>query len=288
MRVLLTGSGIVGTALKKVLSEFELYPLDRENLDISNKESVDKVFDSIKPELVINAAAYTNVDGAEENKKEAMLVNGIAVGYMAAAAKKHNALFVHYSTDYIFNGRNKDGYNEDARPAKTPLNVYGASKLLGEQELKKNTHNYYLIRTSWVFGEGGRDFVDTVLGLAEKGEMKIKDDEFGKPTYAKDLAQATRALVAERMPYGIYHITNDGVTSWYEYAKKIIDIYGKKHGWKKDQYPRVLPVSAKEFSAPAARPSYSILNNTKFVTPRPWPEALDEYLETSFSKTTLV
>lgn len=279
MKVLIVGSGIVGTALKKVFADTELYALGRENLDITDKKAVYKAFAEINPDIAINAAAYTNVDGAQEHKKEAMAVNGKAVGYLAKASKKHSAIFVHYSTDYIFDGEEKDGYSEDAKPAQKPLSVYGASKLAGEQKIPKNTRDYYIIRTSWVFGEGGRDFVDTVLSLAEKGEMKIKNDEFGKPTFAKDLAQATRAIVFQKTPYGIYHITNEGATNWYDYAKAIVELWGKKQGWDGSQYPRVEPVSAAEFKAPAPRPKYSILNNTKFVRLRPWQEALEEYLD---------
>lgn len=268
----------MGSELAKVFTDIKPYLLDRGNLDITDKAQVDKIIDHIKPDLIINAAGYTAVDDAEDNKDIAMAVNGHAVGYIAKAAKKHGATVVHYSTDYIFEGDKKEGYREDDKPAKEPPSIYGASKLMGERELQKNTDNFYLIRTSWVFGPGGKDFIDTVLRLSERGEMRIKNDEHGKPTYAKDLAQATRALVFERMPYGTYHIVNEGPTNWHEYAQTIVEFAGKIKNWPEEKYPKIEPVSAEEFAAKAPRPSYSILLNTKFVKLRPWQEALEDYL----------
>lgn len=284
MRTLILGcKGLLGTELKWAFSDFEPHCLDREDIDVTNEKSVKSVFSEIKPALVINATGFTNVDAAEDAKEEAMDVNGRALGLIAKFAKKYDAILVHYSTDYIFNGKKKRGYNEDDKPARKPMNVYGESKLLGEKILKKNYKKYYLIRTSWLFGPGGRDFIDTVIKLSERGEMKIKNDEHGKPTYAKDLAQATIALIHGEVPYGTYHIVNEGATTWYNYAEKIIELYGKKKRWRRKKFPKIIPVSSAEFPAPAKRPAYSILNNNKFIHLRPWTEALEEYLDEYYS-----
>ncbi|MEX2144873.1 MAG: dTDP-4-dehydrorhamnose reductase [Candidatus Spechtbacterales bacterium] len=280
-KVLIIGAkGMLGSDLSKVFSNFNPYLYDREQLDITDKDAVFDVFEQIEPNIVINAAAYTDVEGAEDNKETAMLINGEAVGNLAEAAKARGAVLVHYSTDYVFDGTKEEGYAEDGKPAREPLNVYGASKLLGEQILQDTMRNFYLIRTSWLFGHNGKNFVETVLRLAQNGEMKIKNDEHGKPTFTKDLAQATRVLVEEGMPFGIYHLTNEQATTWYDFAQKIVELWGQKQNWAKADYPKIIPITSADFPTKAERPKYSALLNTKFVQLRPWPEALDEYLQT--------
>ena len=295
---------MLGFDLAKVFDIYNPYLYDKEQLDITDKDAVFDVFEQIEPDIVINAAAYTDVEDSENNAETAMLINGEAVGNLAEAARERGAVLVHYSTDYVFDGNKEEGYSEDDRPATEPLNVYGASKLLGEKILQENMKNFYLIRTSWLYGQNGKNFVETVLRLAENGsfstrlgetgsprlasgetgEMKIKNDEHGKPTYTKDLAQATRVLVEEQLPFGIYHLVNENPTTWYDFAKKIVELWGQKQNWTKADYPKVIPITSADYPTKAERPKYSSLNNTKFVQLRPWPEALEEYLSNRSEK----
>lgn len=281
MKVLILGvDGKLGYELNKVFQDYDTIALNREGLDITDEAKIEKVFGNFKPNLIINAAAYTAVDRAEEEEELATRVNGSAIEFLVKGAKKYNAILVHYSTDYVFDGKKKEGYLENDAPSKRPSTAYGRSKLLGEQNLKEYD-KYYLIRTSWLFGKNGRDFIDTMTQLAnERDELCAVNDQHGKPTYAVDLANATLKLVEEKLPFGIYHFVNEGgATTWYEYAKRIIKLYGKRKGWGDSDYPRIVPVSSKEFAAPAKRPEYSILNNAKFPLLRPWQKALEEYLE---------
>lgn len=280
MKILILGErGMLGHELNRVFQDYDITALNRGDLDITDETKIEEIFDKFKPNLVINAAAYTAVDGAEQEEELATQVNGHAVEYLVKAAKKQDAILVHYSTDYVFDGKKRDGYSENDPPSKNPSTAYGRSKLLGEQNLKKYD-KYYLIRTSWIFGKNGRDFIDTMTRLAsERDELRVVNDQHGKPTYALDLANATLKLIEDKFPFGTYHLVNEGgATTWYEYAKKIIELYGKRQGWGSGDYPRIVPVNSQEFRAPAKRPEYSILNNTKFPLLRPWQEALEEYM----------
>ena len=255
---------------------YEVSSWDKEEIDITNRDEVSKKISDLKPEIIINAAAYNAVDKIEESDKElGEAVNGYAVGNLSEAAEAVGAILVHYSTDYVFEGREMDGYKENDEPR--PQSIYAASKRLGEEELKND--KYYLIRTSWVFGSGGKDFIDTMIRLAsERDELKVVNDQHGKPTYAPDLAKATQNLIESDSPFGIYHLTNEDDITWYEYAKKIVGKYGSIKGWGKKEFPHIIPVTSGEFPTPAKRPNWSILLNTKFSHLRPWSEALDEYL----------
>ena len=290
MKVLLLGSdGLLGSELKKVFSsDYDITAFVRENLDITDEKEVLQKVEEIKPRIIINATGYTSVDNAESEKDLATAVNGYAVGYLAKAAQKVGALLVHYSTDYVFSGNKGVGYTEDDMPAEVPSTIYGQSKLLGEMELQKNTDKFYLIRTSWVFGSGGKNFVDTMIRLGtERDELRVVNDQHGKPTYAVDLAKATRDLIESSAKFGIYHLTNEGDTTWYEYAKYIIGKYGTMQKWRKKELRCIILENSEDFSrlhivrgqaTPAKRPSWSILVNTKFPHLRPWQEALKEYL----------
>ena len=281
MKVLLLGSdGLLGSELKKVFSsDYDITAFVRENLDITDEKEVLQKVEEIKPRIIINATGYTSVDNAESEKDLATAVNGYAVGYLAKAAQKVGALLVHYSTDYVFSGNKGVGYTEDDMPAEVPSTIYGQSKLLGEMELQKNTDKFYLIRTSWVFGSGGKNFVDTMIRLGtERDELRVVNDQHGKPTYAVDLAKATRDLIESSAKFGIYHLTNEGDTTWYEYAKYIIGKYGTQKGWSRKEFPHIIPVTSDEFPTLAQRPHWSVLINTKFPHLRPWSEALEEHL----------
>ena len=248
----------------------ELVLWDRDQIDISKKEEVVKKVGELKPDIVINAAAYTAVDDAESNKDLAYQVNGYAVGFLAAVCKEINALLIHFSTDYVFDGKNNLGYKENR--FYKPLNMYGKSKALGEKLILDIEPRYYLIRTSWLFGKRGKNFVETMLRLASEGKnIKVVNDQFGSPTYAKDLAEKVKELIESHQPSGIYHITNSGSCNWHEFALKIFELANLK--------PSVKPVKSEEFPTPAKRPTYSMLINTKLPPMRKWEEALKDYLK---------
>jgi len=274
MKILILGhKGMLGHELANVFKDgHELVLWDRSEVDIADKNNVIKKIGDLKPDAVINAAAYTAVDKAElEGEKDlAYKINGCAVGFLASVCKDINALFVHFSTDYVFDGENHLGYKEDY-PTGKPLNVYGKSKAFGEKMIFDVEPRYYLIRTSWLFGKSGKNFIETMFRLAGEGkDIKVVNDQFGSPTYGKDLAEKVRELVESNKPYGIYHLTNSGSCSWYEFALEIF----KKSGLKVN----IKPVKSEEFSTLAKRPTYSMLINTKLPPLRPWQEALQDYL----------
>jgi dTDP-4-dehydrorhamnose reductase len=260
IKTLILGSnGMLGYDLCRIFPDS--IKLTRDELDITDRAKVIETISDIRPEVVINAAAYTDVDGCEDNKELAFAVNGYGPGYIAEACSAVGAKLVHYSTDYVFDGSRKEYLESDAT---NPINVYGESKLLGEQLIAENTDDFRIIRTSWLFGFNGKNFVETMLGLSGKMEyVKVVNDQYGKPTYTYDLAAKTREII-EQKP-GIYHITNEGVCSWYDFASAIID--------------NVSPCSSAEFPRKAKRPAHSVLVNTKTKPIRPWREALKEYLK---------
>lgn len=270
-KILILGAqGMLGRDLNRVFSEFNPVCWDKKDVDISNQSDLEKKLKDLSPNIVINAAAYTAVDLAEDQKELANQVNGQGVGYLAKIAKEICAILVHFSTDYVFSGAKKEGYQEDDHP--NPINAYGRSKLLGEQLLLKNSEMYYLIRTSWLYGRNGKNFVNTMINLAkEKKEISVVNDQFGKPTFTLDLARATRQLLQEQFPCGIYHLPNENETSWYQFAKKIFELSGVNI--------EVTPITTKDYPTRAARPKYSSLINTKFPLLRSWPDALIEYLK---------
>lgn len=260
---------MLGTELSVVFNDLKPICWDIADLDITKEEIVQKRIREMSPSVIINASAYTNVDGAEENEELANQINGIAVGHLAKTAELIGAKLVHYSTDYIFNGENKAGYREDEKP--DPINAYGRSKLLGEEIIRKECKKYYIIRTSWLYGRAGKNFVETMIDLASKNkELKVVNDQFGKPTYTLDLALETKKILEHGNPYGIYHITNEEQTSWYDFAKKIFEIEGLKN--------EAIPVTSEQFRRPAPRPHYSSLINTKLPRMRNWQNALADYL----------
>jgi dTDP-4-dehydrorhamnose reductase len=251
--------GMLGHALQRVFPD-ALF--QGRNLDITDDARVRAFLMDLKPALVINAAAYTDVEGCEENRDQAFEVNGRAPGYIAEACHESGSLLVHYSTDYVFNGEKQEYYETDPPD---PINVYGASKLLGEQLIRKHHDNFLIIRTSWLFGPHGRNFVDTMLTLSRTMEqVKVVNDQFGRPTYTNDLAGMTRTLLEKE--HGIYHVTNDGTCTWYEFAQAII--------------PNAVPCSTVEFPRKATRPRYSVLVSTRTRPLRHWREALADYLTT--------
>ena len=258
--VIFGANGMLGHALQLVYPN--AYFFGHRDIEITDEDAVMKMVKQELPTVVINAAAYTDVDGCEDNYALAYAVNGDAPGYIASACSIVGAILVHYSTDYIFDGT-KPEYYEDDSP--NPINIYGESKLLGEISIRKNMEDYRIIRTSWLYGSHGKNFVDTILSLSRQiPEVRVVNDQVGKPTYTVDLACATPDIIS-RAP-GVYHITNDGACSWYEFACAFI--------------PNAVPCSSAEFPRNAKRPAYSVLANTKTLPLRHWREAVREYIQT--------
>lgn len=260
IKTLIIGAkGMLGSDLSSFFPD--AVKLNHRELDITNRNQVLESIDIIKPDLVINAAAYTDVDGCEDKQELAFDVNGYGPGYIAEACSETGSMLVHFSTDYVFDGSKKE-YLESDTPK--PINVYGRSKLLGEQEIAENMDDYRIIRTSWLFGAHGKNFVDTILRLSgEMDKVKVVNDQFGKPTYTADLADKITEIT--ELEAGIYHITNEGICSWYEFASAFIG--------------NAVPCTSKEFPRKAKRPNYSILMNTKTGPMRHWKDALKEYLK---------
>lgn len=276
-KILIVGAnGMLGQELAMAFRDFNLVLYGKEKLDITDHKQVEKIIAENCPlDLIINAAAYTDVNGAETNQELAYQVNGYAVESLARAALKAGAIFIHYSTDYVFDGQKEDGYREDDPPA-NPVNVYGESKLLGETLLKEVCRKYYLIRTSGHYGRYGKNFVETILRLGqERGKLKVINDQYFRPTCAHDLVKETRYLIRKQPNFGIYHITNEGTTTWYKFAREIFRIYTELTGIK---LARIVPCSSEEFSRSVRRPQYSALVNTKWPGLRHWTEAIREYL----------
>lgn len=267
--------GMLGHDLAKVFAEYNPWLWDKEELDITNEQMVNEKITDIKPEVIINAAAYTNVDGAETDVELAFAINSQAIDYLSKATKALGAKFVHISTEYVFSGENKNGYNEDDKTE--PINIYGKSKAEGEKILIASGVDYYLIRTSWLYGRApqkgkprGKNFIDTILNKALQGEdLQVVNDQFGHPTYTLDLAQGIKTLLWENYPTGIYHLVNDGVASWFDLAKYALQLKGLD--------AKIKPCLSTDFSSVAKRPQFSILNNNKLPKMRSWQEAVQEY-----------
>ncbi len=281
--LILGAKGMLGQTFVRAFHDAEVFAWDREECDITDAALVAKKIGELQPALIINAAAYNDVDGAEKDATMANTINGDAVGYLASAAASVGATLVHYSTDYIFDGRKKEGYREDDIPS--PISEYGKSKFLGEQKII--TYNlkpitYYLIRTSRLFGKQGsgkKSFIDLVLDLTQKKDtLEVVDEELSSPTYVEDLAQRTRKMIEQKKPSGIYHMTNSGVCTWYGFTE---EIFKQAHELGLlVKMPIVVPVPSSRFPRPAKRPAYSQLLNTKLSPLRPWQEALRDYLLT--------
>lgn len=272
MKILLFGkTGLLGNALFETLktAHYIFAPL-RAKCDITDIAALRKTIDNTKPNIVINAAGYTQVDKAEEEKYAAFKLNTEAVRNFCEILAPKKIPFVHFSTDYVFDGKKTEGYAEEESPS--PLSIYGVSKAAGETEIiTSDLKNYYLIRTAWLYGPGGANFVDTMLDLAQKNKpLQVVDDQIGCPTYTLDIARAVLHLI-EGKNYGIYHIVNDGYTSWYNFAVEIFRQLGLPQ--------KITPIKSRELARPARRPPHGILLNTKFPALRHWKEALNAYLK---------
>lgn len=277
-KILVLGSqGTLGQVLTSVFKDGnEVIGWDRDDLDITSPD-VEVKISNLHPDIILNATAYNAVDPMqidEEAKKIGFLMNSEVPGKLAEIAKKNNAIFVHYSTDYVFDGQKKEGYKEDDTP--NPISIYGESKYEGEKNVQKFGDKYYIIRLCRLFGEKGtsaaskRSFVEIMRGEVEKEELMVKDEEVASPTYAPDAARFTKELIDSNSPWGIYHGANSGSCTWYGWAIEIFKLLGKS--------PKMIKGHAKDYHNPAPHPQYSILLNTKRPLQRSWQEALAEFL----------
>ena len=276
MRVVIVGArGMLGTDLMRAFSDRgELTGLDIEELDITDEARCRACIGELSPDVVINAAAMTRVDDCESHVEEAFRVNALGAGNVAAAASDSGARLVHYSTDYIFDGRKQGPYVEDDPPS--PLGVYGRSKLQGEELVRTRCEEHLIIRTAWLFGCSGPNFIRTILTAARNGrQLRVVNDQFGSPTYTVDLADQSMRLV-EAGVRGTYHVTNRGSCTWYELARFALDCAAMGA-------VNVEPVTTAEYPRPAPRPANSVLANARllnegFPALRHWTEAVREYI----------
>jgi dTDP-4-dehydrorhamnose reductase len=261
MKILVTGSnGQLGSELRQLSNSFPGYDFiytDLPELDITDVEAVDQFYKNHKPDAVINCAGYTAVDKAESDEKKAFLVNATAPEILSRASTKYGALLVHISTDYVFNGNTFRPLVE-TDPA-NPQSVYGNSKFAGEKAVLQNAGKAVIIRTSWLYSAFGNNFVKTVLKFGrERGYMNVVFDQVGTPTYAHDLAKTILVILPEILPVTgveIFHFSNEGVTSWYDFAKAIVEISNIDC--------KINAIRTEEYPLPAARPFYSVMDKTK-------------------------
>jgi len=281
-RILVTGAkGMLGRDLVGLLhSSFpgdEVIGWDIEEIDIRKEKDTVAKIETLRPEVVIHLAAYTDVDGCESNEEGAFAVNAEGARHVALAASKCRAKMIYLSTDYVFDGEKKEPYLESDPPR--PLNVYGHSKLKGEQYVQQEVGDFLIIRTQWLYGPFGKNFVDSILRQAgEKKTLSIVNDQTGSPTYTVDLAKAICVLI-QFDTRGIFHVANSDLCTWYAFGQAVLSLSGVSQ-------VRVIPISTKELGRPAARPSYSVFNCQKLKketgsTMRPWSEALKDYLHRS-------
>ncbi len=286
MQILLTGKdGQLGQELYPLLSSLgNVVAVGRDTCDLANPEAIRQVVDQTQPNLIINAAAYTAVDKAESEPELAIAINGTAPGILAAEAQRLGATLIHVSTDYVFDGQNNTPYLETDKTH--PLGMYGQSKLAGEQAIIATDAHFVILRTAWVYGVGGKgNFVKTMLRLAGvKEELGIVIDQIGSPTWTGDLAQAIVQLIPRlnSETYGIYHYTNSGVTSWYDFAVAIFEEAQTLGIPLKIQ--QVKPITTAEYPTPAQRPAYSVLSNRKISDvlgnyPPHWRQGLRKMLK---------
>lgn len=282
------GDGQLGRALAKAVapSGWRIVSLARAAADITDADQVIRAIAAHEPAVVVNAAAYTAVDKAENDSKAAFLINEYGAGIVARAASEAQAIPIHLSTDYVFDGQASRPWREDDPVA--PLGVYGASKAAGEDAVRDAARRHLILRTSWLFGVDGNNFVKTMLRLgAERPALKIVADQVGRPTSAHDLADAILAIAAKlgagvstAKAYGTFHFANAGAVSWYDFAREIFAQAAKRGG----PSPELAAIPTRDYPTPAQRPAYSVLDCDKLaglygIEPRPWQAALGDVLE---------
>lgn len=262
MKILVTGAnGQLGMSIKNLEKEYPHHQIvctDVEDLDITRREELERYFETNPVEYLVNCAAYTAVDRAEEDTVTAMLLNGKALTHLSACANLYGFTLIHISTDYVFSGKHHKPYREEDPPG--PVSAYGRTKLEGEKAVLDRCKSGIILRTSWLYSEYGSNFLKTILRLsAERDELKIIDDQLGTPTYASDLARAIFTLAdLNYSETGLFHFSNEGAASWYDFAKEIIALSGRKC--------RVTPIPTEAYPLPAKRPYYSLMSKRKFTS----------------------
>lgn len=288
-RILLTGrNGQVGWELQRILNHFgEVIAVDAEELDLADADAIRRTVRDLRPDIIVNPAAYTAVDKAESEPDVAMAVNGVAPGVLAEEAQRLDAVLVHYSTDYVFDGNKTSAYCEEDAP--NPQSVYGDTKLAGEGAIRVAGCRHLILRTSWVYGVHGSNFVKTILRLAkERSELRIVADQFGAPTWARDLAQATATALKiwqgkgwDEKLGGLYHLTGGGRTNWHGFAEEIVQQARKYDAALADKQLVINPIATHEYPVPAKRPANSMLANDRIrdafgIVLPPWQDSLAE------------
>ena len=269
MKVLVTGSkGMLGQDLCPILknANYTVIETDIDTLDITKLDEVERIISTEKPDVVVHCAAYTNVDKAEEDIDTARLINFVGTENVAKACAKNNCAMVYISTDYVFDGTSRNPYISTDKT--NPINNYGLTKFEGEEAVRKYCPKHYITRTSWLYGIYGKNFVETMISLADKPELKVVDDQIGCPTWTVELSTGILKLLEKKKPYGTYHICGSGVTSWYGFAKEIFVRCGLDVNLKS--------CTTEEFPRPAKRPAYSAMDNNGIC--RDWKEALKDYI----------
>jgi len=283
LKVLLTGSK--GMLAKEFISEcrnrkdYTIIAPDEEECNITDISSIKKAVNGINPQILINCAAYTDVDACEVNKEKVFSINGEGLKNLIQVCKENDILLVHFSTDFVFDGRKKSPYTEEDKP--NPISIYGASKFLGEQYLLNSDIRFFLIRTSWMYGNGGKNFVKAIINkAAAQSEISVVVDQVGNPTWTRDIAEVTLRLLKTEQ-YGIYNYSNEGDCSWYEFACEIAKIL--QNSGNKFQNARIIPIKSAQLKRAAKRPAYSALSKSKIKTvtgieiPH-WRESLRKFL----------
>ena len=270
------GKGLLGTNIAPLFQQnFDLTICDIDTWDITDRESGKSHIEKYRPDVLINLAAITDVDGCEDKRELAEKVNADGAGIVADLCREHNVRFVHISTDYVFDGKKTVPYKEN--DPTNPMSVYGTTKLLGERAVFENNPSSLIIRAQWLYGKGGENFITKVVKIAQQsGTLRVVNDQRGSPTYTKDLAEPLIALIEKGKP-GIYHLANSGSCTWFDFAREIFTLL------KMDV--SITPISSAELERKAPRPSYSVFDMWKFqkdtgLKMRPWQEALREYLAT--------
>ena len=268
-KILVTGAnGMLGQDLCPILEDegFDVIETDVDTLDITNSDMVKDVLSEKKPSIVIHCAAYTNVDKAEEDLETATKINVTGTENIARVCGENDITLVYISTDYVFDGTKGDKYTPADTP--NPINNYGLTKFQGEEAVRKHCKKHYITRTSWLYGIHGKNFVETMLSLADKPELKVVDDQKGCPTWTVELANGIVELLEDDAEYGTYHVCGSGVTSWYGFAKEIFEQSSLDVNLK--------PCTTDEFPRPAKRPAYSAMDNGGLC--RDWKIALKNYM----------
>lgn len=272
--ILLGGKGLLGTNIAPILREtFDLSIVDVDTWDITDAESGRRNLSINEPDVVINLAAITDVDGCEDNKERAERVNAYGAGLAARICNEQHVRFVHISTDYVFDGKKTLPYKEDDSP--NPTSIYGETKLNGERLVMENHPQSLIVRAQWLYGKGGSNFITKVVDAAKNGStLRIVNDQKGSPTYTKDLAEPLIRLI-EQEKSGIYHVANSGSCTWYEFAVEAFRLLNMN--------VEIIPISSDELERKAKRPGYSVFDMWKLqkkagIRMRPWQEALQEYI----------